>query len=58
MHASQFFLPYVSETTHRGERRNDVYSRLLEDRIIYLGYPIVDDVANAVIAQLLFLESQ
>lgn len=50
--------PQVVETTHRGERSWDVYSRLLKDRIVYLGTEIDDDVANIVIAQLLFLESE
>jgi ATP-dependent Clp protease protease subunit len=49
--------PQVVETTHRGERVWDVYSRLLKDRIVFLGTPIDDDVANIIIAQLLFLES-
>ncbi|MCS6798729.1 MAG: ATP-dependent Clp endopeptidase proteolytic subunit ClpP [Myxococcota bacterium] len=51
-------LPHIVETTHRGERVWDVYSRLLKDRIVYLGTEIDDDVANVVIAQLLFLESE
>ncbi|MEM9073348.1 MAG: ATP-dependent Clp endopeptidase proteolytic subunit ClpP, partial [Myxococcota bacterium] len=46
------------ETTHRGERDWDIYSRLLKDRIIFLGTPVDDFVANAIIAQLLFLESE
>jgi len=50
-------MPYVVEQTHRGERSYDIYSRLLKDRIVFLGTPIDDDVANVVIAQLLFLES-
>ena len=49
--------PYVIERSSRGERSYDVYSRLLMDRIIFLGTPINDDVANVVIAQLLFLEA-
>jgi ATP-dependent Clp protease protease subunit len=49
--------PYVIERSSRGERTYDVFSRLLMDRIIFLGTPINDDVANIVIAQLLFLES-
>ena len=53
---SRFIIPTVVENTHRGERAYDIYSRLLMDRIIFLGTPIDDDVANAVIAQLLFLE--
>ena len=51
-------IPYVVENTPRGERVYDIYSRLLQDRIIFLGTAINDQVANAVIAQLLFLESQ
>jgi ATP-dependent Clp protease protease subunit len=50
--------PQVIESTHRGERSWDIYSRLLKDRIIFLGTPIDDDVANLVIAQMLFLESE
>ncbi|GLV13666.1 ATP-dependent Clp protease proteolytic subunit [Alicyclobacillus hesperidum] len=48
-------IPYVVEQTSRGERSYDIYSRLLKDRIIFLGTAIDDDVANAVVAQLLFL---
>ncbi len=55
---SRFIIPTVVENTHRGERAYDIYSRLLIDRIIFLGTPIDDDVANAIIAQLLFLEQQ
>lgn len=55
---SQFLIPTVIEKTHQGERAYDIYSRLLKDRIIFLGTPIDDDVSNAIIAQLLFLESQ
>jgi ATP-dependent Clp protease, protease subunit len=51
-------IPMVIEQTPRGERAFDIYSRLLKDRIIILGTPINDDVANLVIAQLLFLESE
>ena len=51
-------MPYVVEQTHRGERAYDIYSRLLKDRIVFIGTPIDDDVANVVIAQLLFLESE
>jgi ATP-dependent Clp protease protease subunit len=50
-------IPIVVEQTSRGERSYDIYSRLLKDRIIMLGTPINDDVANVVIAQMLFLES-
>lgn len=55
---SQFLIPTVIEKTGYGERAYDIYSRLLKDRIIFIGAPIDDGVANAVIAQLLFLESQ
>jgi len=51
-------MPYVVEQTHRGERSYDIYSRLLKDRIVFLGTPVDDDVANVIIAQLLFLESE
>jgi ATP-dependent Clp protease protease subunit len=51
-------MPFVVEQTHRGERSYDIYSRLLKDRIVFLGTPIDDDVANVIIAQLLFLESE
>jgi ATP-dependent Clp protease protease subunit len=50
-------IPTVLEQSHRGERGWDIYSRLLKDRIIFLGEPIDDDIANVVIAQLLFLDS-
>jgi ATP-dependent Clp protease, protease subunit len=55
---TNIIIPTVIEQTHRGERGWDIYSRLLKDRIIFLGTPINDDVANTVIAQLLFLESE
>ena len=51
------FAPYVIERSSRGERTYDIFSRLLMDRIVFLGSPITDDVANVVIAQLLFLEA-
>lgn len=51
-------IPMVIEQTHRGERAYDIYSRLLKDRIIFIGTPINDEIANVVIAQLLFLESE
>jgi ATP-dependent Clp protease protease subunit len=51
-------IPIVVEQTGRGERAFDIFSRLLKDRIVLLGSPITDDVANVVIAQLLFLESE
>jgi ATP-dependent Clp protease protease subunit len=53
---SNFLIPTVIEKTQLGERAYDIYSRLLEERIIFLGTPINDDIANSVIAQLLFLE--
>ena len=55
---SRFIIPTVNDNTPRVERAYDIYSRLLIDRIIFLGTPIDDGVANAVIAQLLFLEQQ
>ena len=51
-------IPYVIEQTPRGERSYDIYSRLLNDRIVFLGEPVTRDSANLVIAQLLHLESQ
>ncbi|NLJ75263.1 MAG: ATP-dependent Clp endopeptidase proteolytic subunit ClpP [Firmicutes bacterium] len=51
-------IPMVVEQTNRGERAFDIYSRLLKDRIIFVGGPINDHIANLVIAQLLFLESE
>jgi ATP-dependent Clp protease protease subunit len=50
--------PHVVETTHRGERSWDIFSRLLKDRIVFLGSQVDDDVANIIIAQFLFLESE
>lgn len=55
---NQYLIPMVIEKTHFGERAYDIYSRLLKDRIVFIGTPIEDQMANAVIAQLLFLESQ
>lgn len=52
------YVPIVVEQSERGERSYDIYSRLLKDRIIFLGGPIDDNVANAVIAQMLFLEAE
>ncbi|MGE5060001.1 MAG: ATP-dependent Clp protease proteolytic subunit, partial [Betaproteobacteria bacterium] len=52
------FIPIVVEQTGRGERAYDIYSRLLKDRIVFLGSVITDDVANVITAQLLFLESE
>jgi len=51
-------VPYVTEQTSRGEKTYDIYSRLLKDRIIFLGTPIDDTVANLIMAQLLHLESE
>ncbi len=56
--SNQFLIPTVIEKTNHGERAYDIYSRLLKDRIIFVGGLIDDNVANSVIAQLLFLESQ
>ncbi len=53
-----FLVPIVIEQSHRGERAYDIFSRLLKDRIIFLGTAITDEIANLVIAQLLFLESE
>ena len=52
------FVPYVIEQTSRGERSDDIYSRLLNDRIIFLGEEVTDVSANLIVAQLLFLESE
>ncbi len=52
------YVPYVVEQTNRGERSYDIYSRLLKDRIIFLGSAIDDQVANSIIAQLLFLAAE
>ena len=52
------YVPIVVEQSERGERSYDIYSRLLKDRIIFLGGPIDDNVANAVISQMLFLEAE
>lgn len=54
----QMYIPFVIEQTGRGERSYDIYSRLLKERIIFLGAPIDDHVANLVIAQLLFLAAE
>jgi len=55
---TNYTIPYVVEQTSRGERTFDIYSRLLKERIIFLGTPISDEVANAVMAQMLHLESE
>ncbi len=51
-------IPFVIEQTSKGERSFDIFSRLLKDRVIFLGGPIDDDMANVIIAQILFLESE
>jgi len=58
MNAENYLVPTVVESTSRGERAFDIYSRLLKDRIIFLGTPIDDTVANLIMAQLLHLESE
>ena len=58
MTARDQLIPMVIESTGRGERAYDIYSRLLKDRIIFIGGPIEDDTANLVIAQLLFLQNE
>lgn len=58
MRAENYVVPTVFEQTSRGERYFDIYSRLLKDRIIFLGTPIDDNVANLIMAQLLHLESE
>lgn len=55
---AQYLVPTVIEKTPYGERAYDIYSRLLKERIVFLAGPITDGMANAVIAQLLFLDSQ
>lgn len=55
---NQYLIPTVIEKSQFGERAYDIYSRLLKERIIFLGGPIADPIANAIIAQLLFLESE
>ncbi|MDX9858710.1 MAG: ATP-dependent Clp endopeptidase proteolytic subunit ClpP [candidate division Zixibacteria bacterium] len=57
-HITSYLIPMVVEQTGRGERAYDIYSRLLKDRIIFIGTPIDDNVANLVIAQLLFLAAE
>ena len=58
MSAQNNIIPYVIERTGRGERSMDIYSRLLEERIVFIGTGIDDNVANSVIAQLLFLQKE
>ena len=55
---NNYLIPYVVEQTARGERSYDIYSRLLQDRIVLLGGEVTDDSANSIVAQLLFLQSQ
>ncbi len=55
---SNYYVPMVVEQTGRGERAYDIYSRLLKDRIIFLGTPVTDEVSNVIVAQLLFLQSE
>ncbi len=55
---TNFLVPTVVESSHRGERAWDIYSRLLKDRIVFLGSAIDDQVANVIVAQFLFLESE
>ena len=55
---TNMYVPIVVEQTAQGERSYDIYSRLLKDRIVFLGGPIDDTVANSIIAQLLFLEAE
>src|SRR2546430_10195077 len=55
---ASYLVPMVVENTGRGERAFDIYSRLLKDRIVFIGTPIDDQVANLVVAQLLFLQSE
>ncbi len=57
-HSMSMLVPMVVEQSGRGERSYDIYSRLLKDRIIFIGTPIDDNVANIVIAQLLFLQME
>jgi ATP-dependent Clp protease protease subunit len=58
LETSSFIIPTVIEQTHRGERGWDIFSRLLKDRIVFLGTPVDDQIANIVVAQMLFLESE
>jgi ATP-dependent Clp protease protease subunit len=58
MYTNQIFVPYVVEKTGYGERHYDIFSRLLKDRIIFIGTPIDDTVSNLVVAQMLFLQNE
>jgi ATP-dependent Clp protease protease subunit len=55
---ANYYVPMVVEQSHRGERGYDIWSRLLKDRIVFLGTEVNDDVANVIVAQFLFLESE
>ncbi len=56
--SQQFLIPMVVEQSGRGERAYDIFSRLLKDRIVFLGSPVTDEISNLIIAQLLFLQSE
>ena len=56
MHTTSYMIPYVVEQTGKGERTYDIYSRLLLDRIVFISGEVNDEMANAVCAQLLFLQ--
>ena len=58
IHAQNYLVPTVVESTNRGERAFDLYSRMLKEHIIFLGTPVDDNVANLICAQLLFLEAE
>ncbi len=58
MKTQQFLVPMVVEQSGRGERAYDIFSRLLKDRIIFLGSPVSDEISNLIIAQMLFLQSE
>jgi len=58
MEKAQILIPMVVEQTGRGERGYDIYSRLLKDRIVFIGTPVDDNVANLIIAQMLYLQSE
>lgn len=55
---NNYVIPYVTESNKNGEKSYDIYTRLLKDRIVFLGTEVTDEVANAIVAQLLFLQSQ
>src|SRR5436190_19090431 len=57
-HQETMLVPTVVETSSRGERHYDIFSRLLKEHIIFIGTPIVEEIANLVVAELLFLESE